>query len=203
MPINNAIEKRRSVRKYLPRQVSDKLVLEVLTAAGWAPSAHNSQPWRFIVLSDLELKRELSSALVESWAADLAKDGLPLQEQDRRERFERYAKAPVLILACFTMDGLRKFPDPGRQSFERDLAVLSLGASLQTLLLAAHEAGLGACWFSAPGFCKQTVRKILNIPVEVEPEAFIIMGYPDEKPPVPTKKSVDRYCFKNKWGEQL
>ena len=203
MPINNAIEKRRSVRKYLPRQVSDKLVLEVLTAAGWAPSAHNSQPWRFIVLSDLPLKRELSSALVESWAVDLAKDGLSLQEQDRQERFERYAKAPVLILACFTMEGLRKFPDPDRQSFERDLAVQSLGASLQTLLLAAHEAGLGACWFSAPGFCKQTVRKILNIPVEVEPEAFIIMGYPDEKPPMPPKKSVDQYCFKNRWGEKL
>jgi coenzyme F420-0:L-glutamate ligase/coenzyme F420-1:gamma-L-glutamate ligase len=203
MPINNAIEKRRSVRKYLPRQVSDKLVLEVLTAAGWAPSAHNSQPWRFILLSDLELKRELSSALVESWAADLAKDGLPLQEQDRQERFERYAKAPVLILACFTMDGLRKFHDPDRQSFERDLAVLSLGASLQTLLLTAHEVGLGACWFSAPGFCKRIVRKILNIPVEVEPEAFIIMGYPDEKPPVPAKKTFDQYCFNNKWGEQL
>jgi coenzyme F420-0:L-glutamate ligase/coenzyme F420-1:gamma-L-glutamate ligase len=109
----------------------------------------------------------------------------------------------VLILACFTMVGLRKFPDPGRQSFERDLALQSLGASLQTLLLTAHEAGLGACWFSAPGFCKQTIRKILNIPFEVEPEAFIIMGYPDEKPPVPTKKSVEQYCFKNKWGEQL
>jgi coenzyme F420-0:L-glutamate ligase/coenzyme F420-1:gamma-L-glutamate ligase len=203
MPINNAIEKRRSVRKYSPRQVSDKLVLEVLTAAGWAPSAHNSQPWRFIVISDLALKRELSLALVESWAADLAKDGLPLKEQDRQERFERYAKAPVLILACFAMVGLRKFPDPGRQSFERDLALQSLGASLQTLLLTAHEAGLGACWFSAPGFCKQTIRKILNIPFEVEPEAFIIMGYPDEKPPVPTKKSVEQYCFKNKWGELL
>ena len=96
MPINNAIEKRRSVRKYLPRQVSDKLVLEVLTAAGWAPSAHNSQPWRFIVISDLALKRELSLALVESWAEDLAKDGLPLKEQDRQERFERYAKALFL-----------------------------------------------------------------------------------------------------------
>jgi len=203
MSINDAIKKRRSVRKYLPRQVPDKLVLEFLAAAGWAPSAHNSQPWRFIVLSDLALKRELASALVESWASDLEKDGLPLQEQDRKERFERYADAPVLILACFTMDGLRKFPDLARQSFERDLAIQSLGASLQTLLLAVHEAGLGACWFCAPGFCKQTVRKILNIPDVVEPEAFIIMGYPDEKPPAPTKKSVDQYCFKNKWGEQL
>jgi F420 biosynthesis protein FbiB-like protein len=203
MSISDAMKKRRSIRKYLPRQVPEKLVLEFLTAAGWAPSAHNSQPWRFIVLSDFALKRKLASALVESWAADLAKDGLALKEQDRKERFERYADAPVLILACFTMDGLRKFPDPDRQSFERDLALQSLGASLQTLLLSVHEAGLGACWFSAPGFCKQIVRKILNIPDSVEPEAFIIMGYPDEKPQVPAKKGFDKYCFKNKWGEKL
>lgn len=203
MSIIDAIKKRRSIRKYSPRQVPDKVVLECLAAAGWAPSAHNSQPWRFIIMSDLALKRELASALVESWASDLAKDGLPLREQDKKERFERYAEAPFLILACFTMEGLRKFSDPARRSFERDLALQSLGASLQTLLLATHEAGLGACWFCAPGFCKQTVRKILNIPDEVEPEAFIIMGYPDEKPPVPNKKSVDQYCFKNKWGEKL
>jgi len=203
MSIKDAVKKRRSIRKYLPRQVTDKVVLECLAAAGWAPSAHNSQPWRFIIVSDLALKRDLASALVKSWASDLAKDGLPLREEDKKERFERYVDAPVLILACFTMEGLRKFSDSARRSFERDLALQSLGASLQTLLLAIHEAGLGACWFCAPGFCKQTVRKILNIPDEVEPEAFIIMGYPDEKPPVPNKKSVDQYCFKNKWEEKL
>jgi F420 biosynthesis protein FbiB-like protein len=174
-----------------------------LEAAGFAPSAHNSQPWRFIFLSEAKLKRELALAVVDSWAVDLAKDGLAVNEQTRKERYERYANAPVLILACLTMDGLREFSDSDRQSFERDLAVQSLGASLQTLLLAVHEAGLGACWFSAPGFCKPTIRKILKIPLEIEPQAFIVMGYPDEKPPVPTKKKVDQYCFRNRWGENL
>lgn len=198
-----AIKKRRSVRKFLPRPVADKVVQEVLEAAGFAPSAHNSQPWRFIFLSEAKLKRELALAVVDSWAVDLAKDGLAVNEQTRKERYERYAKAPVLILACLTMDGLREFSDSDRQSFERDLAVQSLGASLQTLLLAAHEAGLGACWFSAPGFCKPTIRKVLEIPREVEPQAFIVMGYADEKPTVPNKKKVDQYCFKNRWGENL
>jgi len=182
-----AIKKRRSVRKFLPRPVADKVVQEVLEAAGFAPSAHNSQPWRFIFLSEDKLKRELALAVVDSWAVDLAKDGLAVNEQTRKERYERYANAPVLILACLTMDGLREFNDSDRQSFERDLAVQSLGASLQTLLLAAHEAGLGACWFSAPGFCKPTIRKVLEIPREVEPQAFIVMGYADEKPTVPNK----------------
>jgi coenzyme F420-0:L-glutamate ligase/coenzyme F420-1:gamma-L-glutamate ligase len=198
-----AIKQRRSVRKFLTRPVPDKIVYEVLEAAGFAPSAHNSQPWRFIFLSETKLKRELALAVVDSWAVDLAKDGLAVNEQTRKERYERYANAPVLLLACLTMDGLRKFNDSDRQSFERDLAVQSLGASLQTLLLVAHEAGLGACWFSAPGFCKPTIRKVLEIPREVEPQAFIMMGYADEKPPVPNKKKVDQYCFMNRWGENL
>jgi len=198
-----AIKERRSIRKFLPIQVPDKTVQEVLEGAGFAPSAHNSQPWRFIYLSEEKIKRELALASVESWAVDLAKDGLVVKKQTRKERYERYAYAPVLILACLTMDGLRQFSDSDRQSFERDLAVQSLGASLQTLLLAAHEAGLGACWFSAPGFCKPTIRKVLKIPHDVEPHAFIVMGYPNEKPPVPNKKTVDQYCFENRWGQNL
>lgn len=198
-----AIKQRRSVRKFMPRTVPDRAVHKILEVAGFAPSAHNSQPWRFILLSEAKLKRKLALAVVDSWEADLAKDGLSVNEQTRKERYERYANAPILLLACLTMDGLREFNDSDRQSFERDLAMQSLGASLQTLLLAVHEAGLGACWFSAPGFCKPTIRKLLKIPHEVEPQAFIVMGYANEKPPVPKKKKIDQYCFKNKWGENL
>jgi nitroreductase len=85
------------------------------------------------------------------------------------------------------MEGLRGFPDQKRQMCEHDLAMQSLGAAMQNLLLAAHTEGLGACWFCAPGFCKETVRKVLKIPDAVEPEAFVILGYPAETPSVPTK----------------
>lgn len=196
----DAIRRRRSIRKYQPRQVPSEVVLEVLVAAGWAPSAHNSQPWRFIVLADASVKEELADAMADAWAADLAKDGVTVDADMRKERVERFADAPVLILTCSTMDGLRKFPDEKRQICERDLAMQGLGAALQNLLLAAHVKGLGACWFCAPGFCKETVRKVLQIPEAVEPEAFVIMGYPAETPSVPTKKSLGEYCFVDVWG---
>ena len=199
----DVIKQRRSIRKYLPRQVSRELVLDVLEAAGWAPSAHNSQPWRFIVLEDASVKRELADAMAEAWAKDLAKDGAKVDDKMRKERVERFADAPVLILACFTMDGLRKFPDNERQMCERDLAVQSLGAAMQNLLLTAHAKGLGACWFCAPGFCKGTVRKVLGIPDAVEPQAFVAMGYPAEKTKVPIKKVLEGYCFVDMWGKKL
>jgi coenzyme F420-0:L-glutamate ligase/coenzyme F420-1:gamma-L-glutamate ligase len=197
------IKQRRSIRKYQPRPVPDALVQHVLEAAGWAPSAHNSQPWRFIVLKDAHLKQTLSEAMAAAWAADLAKDGATFSGKDFKERVERFADAPALILACSTMEGLRSFPDPERQSFERDLAQHSFGAAIQNLLLAAHALGLGACWFCAPAFCKQTVRESLEIPNEVEPEAFIILGFPAEQPPRPSRKPLGDFCFVNVWGKPL
>jgi coenzyme F420-0:L-glutamate ligase/coenzyme F420-1:gamma-L-glutamate ligase len=199
----DTIKTRRSVRKYLPQQVPNELIEDVLVAAGWAPSAHNSQPWRFIILADDSVKRDLAESMAEAWAADLAKDGTKVDAKMRQERVERFANAPTLILACLTMDDLRKFPDEKRQICERDLAMQSLGAAMQNLLLMAHALGLGACWFCAPGFCKDSVRKVLKIPDTVEPEAFVLMGYPAETPSVPTKKSLANYCFADMWGQQL
>jgi coenzyme F420-0:L-glutamate ligase / coenzyme F420-1:gamma-L-glutamate ligase len=196
----DTIKGRRSIRKYLPKPVRNKVVFEALIAAGWAPSAHNSQPWRFIILQDASVKRRLADAMAEAWAKDLQRDGVTVEADKRMERVERFATAPVLILACLTMDSLRKFPDSERQMCERDLVMQSFGAALQNLLLAAHAKGLGACWFCAPAFCKETVRKVLKIPDAVEPQAFVAMGYPAEKPRLPIKKLLEGYCFVDMWG---
>ena len=141
--------------------------------------------------------------MVDSWAADLIRDGVKVNADMRQKRIARFTDSPVLILVCSTMDGLRKFPDEKRQVCERDLAMQSLGAALQNLLLAAHIKGLGACWFCAPGFCKKTVRKVLQIPGTVEPEAFVTLGYSAETPSVPKKKLLGEYCFVDVWGRKF
>jgi len=203
MSLSDVIKKRRSIRKYLPRQVPKDIIKEVLVAAGWAPSAHNSQPWRFIVLADASVKRKLAHAMADAWVKDLQRDGITVESDKHKERVERFATVPVLILGCLTVVDLRKFPDSERQMCERDLAVQSFGAALQNLLLSAHAKGLGACWFCAPAFCKETVRRILEIPDAVEPQAFVAMGYPAEKPHVPIKKLLEGYCFIDMWGRSL
>jgi coenzyme F420-0:L-glutamate ligase/coenzyme F420-1:gamma-L-glutamate ligase len=202
MLVKEAILQRRSVRKFLPTKIADEIVLDVLKDAGWAPSAHNAQPWRFVVIKDAVVKRELSVAMAKVWVADLKKDGQTVNADMHEERVERFANAPVLVLACSTMEGLRKFPDEQRQICERDLAMQSLGAAMQNLLLSVHATGLGACWFCAPAFCKEAVRKVLKIPDAVEPEAFVLMGYPDETPSVPKKKLPEEYCFVDVWGRK-
>jgi coenzyme F420-0:L-glutamate ligase/coenzyme F420-1:gamma-L-glutamate ligase len=197
------IRDRRSIRKYQNKPVAKSLIQDVLLAAGWAPSAHNAQPWRFIILTEDSAKKKLAESMAESWAAEMTKDGVKIGEEVRKARVERFATAPVVIFACSTMEGMNKQPDAERQNVERDLAMQSLGAAIQNLLLTAYAKGLGACWFCAPSFCKNTVRSVLKIPPEVEPEALIAMGYSAEKPTAPLRRELGDYCFRNKWGKAL
>lgn len=199
----DVLKRRRSIRKYQDRAVPAELIREVLLAAGWAPSAHNAQPWRFNILFDPQVKRRLVEAMAEAWSADMARDGSRVDAETQKARVERFVSAPVLILACVTMDGMARQPDLEREGFERDLAVASLGAALQNLFLAAYAAGLGACWFCAPAFCKETVREALGIPANVEPQALITMGYPIEEPLAPPRKQLGEYCFKDKWDGEI
>lgn len=200
--VAKAIKNRRSIRKYGPKQISKEVIKELLEAAGWAPSAHNAQPWRFIVLEKAAVKTELSAAMAEAWDADLIKDGVEIEASKRKANVERFANAPALILACLTMKSMKKFKDARRQKCERDLAMQSLGAAIQNLLLMVHAKGLGACWFSAPSFCKKTVRKVLKIPKDIEPQALIAVGYPAEKT-LSSRESLDDYCFMDNWGKKL
>jgi len=203
--IIESIKKRRSIRKYSSRKVAANILRQVLEAARWAPSAHNAQPWRFIVLTDASLKRKLSKAMADVWIADLIKDDIPSETRESMSKAsaEQFTRAPVLIVACLTMKEMIKYEDESRQKSERDLAVQSLGAAVQNMLLAAHADGLGACWFCAPIFCKEFVRKILKIPDDVEPQALITLGYPSEKPRAPSRKPLETCSYLDHWGKKL
>ncbi len=200
--VADVIKERRSIRKYAPKQVEEAVLREVLDAARWAPSAHNAQPWRFIVLTDDNLKRKLAEAIAAAWKLDMVKDGVSAEacENKAAASIERFTRAPVLVVACLTLRDMTRYTDKARQRCERDLALQSLGAALQNMLLAAHAKGLGACWFSAPVFCKDTVRDALKAPVDVEPQALIALGYPAEKPKAPSRKPLGSYVYRDCWG---
>jgi coenzyme F420-0:L-glutamate ligase/coenzyme F420-1:gamma-L-glutamate ligase len=203
--VTDTIETRRSIRKYSSRRVPTEALSEILEAARWAPSAHNAQPWRFIVLIDDSLKRDLAEAMANAWMADMIRDGTPMEVRKklRETSVERFARAPVLVVACLTMKDMIRYTDESRQKCEHDLAVQSLGAAIQNMLLAAHSKNLGACWFCAPIFCKDTVRKVLKIPEDVEPQALITIGYSAEKPSAPSRKPLQSYSYLDCWGKKL
>ena len=196
------IKSRRSIRKYTKQPIPRDVIREILEAASFAPSAHNAQPWRFIVLTQAEPKNALANAMGQVWIKELELDHIPknIRWTTVNRSSERFMTAPVLILACLTMENMDNYPDAKRQQNEHDLATHSLAAAIQTMLLAAHALGLGACWYCAPIFCKPAVRKALGIPENVEPQALITIGYPNESPKTPPRTPPENFAHGEKWG---
>lgn len=173
---------RRSIRRYQPDPVPDELVTQLLTAAVWAPSAHNRQPWRFAVVQEAASKERLATAMGDKLRADLAADGAPpaVIEKDARRSYQRITGAPLLILLCMTMADMDRYPDAARQGKEWIMATQSTAMAGQNLLLAAHALGLGACWMCAPLFVPEIARRALDLPAAWEPQALLTVGYPAE-----------------------
>jgi PPOX class probable F420-dependent enzyme len=175
---------RRSVRSFQPRPVPRAALEEMLAAAAWAPSPHGRQPWRFVVLTRPEPKARLADAMGDDWRATLAQDGEPAEvvEQRLRRSHHRIHEAPALVLACLYLDDLDHYPDAQRQRAEETMAIQSLGAAIQNLLLAAYALGLDTGWMCAPLFSPDTVRAALDLPPSLIPHALIPVGYAARDP---------------------
>lgn len=180
-----AIRGRRSVRRYTAQAVPAELVEKLLEAAHWAPSAHNRQPWRFVLLNDLATRQRLAEAMAASWQADLLADGADpaMVSQRAAISIQRISAAPVVILPCLDLDSLDIYPDPQRQQREWQMGVQSVALACQNLLLAAHQLGLAACWMCAPIFCPALVQTLLDLAPTLEPQALLTVGYPPDDAP--------------------
>lgn len=196
------LKNRRSVRDFLPKPVNEKVIERILDAARWAPSAHNSQPWRFILVNDLKVKKELAEAMAKEWNKDLIKDGLSFvgREHLLKQSIKQIIKAPEIVVACLTMEDMDVYPDKRRQKAEYTLAVQSVAAAIQTLLLAAFTEGLGTCWLCAPLFCQKKVKKVLKLPQSFVPQGLILIGFPDKIPRAPSRKLLKSIVSINYWG---
>jgi F420 biosynthesis protein FbiB-like protein len=173
LEIITALHTRRSIRRYTAQPLPPDLIDQVLDAATRAPSSHNSQPWRFAVITTSEAKTQLADRMGERLKADRLRTADRIEEIDRdvaRSR-ERITSAPVIVVVCLSTIDLD-------DQHERLMAIQSVAASIQSLLLAAHEAGLGACWMAAPLYCPDVVREVLRLPDDWEAQALITIGYP-------------------------
>jgi coenzyme F420-0:L-glutamate ligase / coenzyme F420-1:gamma-L-glutamate ligase len=173
------IQGRRSVRQYQPTPVARELIEQVLEAARWAPSPHGRQPWRFVVLTREESKKRLADFMGETWQKNLEMDGQ--DERIVRIRLEksrqRILQAPVLILPCLYLEDLDHYPDEQRQNDETTMAIQSLGAAIQNMLLMAYDLGLDGGWMCAPLFCPEVVCQALDLDTRLIPHALITLGY--------------------------
>ena len=151
MKLLKLIQKRYSVRNYLPQPVEDEKLNYILECARLAPSACNLQPWFFYVVKDEKTKQ----AIIESY------DRLWIKN------------APVLLVVCKDSEASWKRAD-GKDSGDIDAAIVA-----EHICLAAAEQGLGTCWIC--NFKQEILSEALELPVHVEPIAIFPIGYIDKK----------------------
>jgi coenzyme F420-0:L-glutamate ligase/coenzyme F420-1:gamma-L-glutamate ligase len=186
------LRSRRSVRHFLHRPVPEEALERILETTTYAPSAHNRQPWRFVIIQSLEAKARLADQLGAAFRDDLLADGLPEAhaypkiERSRR----RILEAPLAIILCLDTAEIDIYPDERRQEAEHTMAVQSLALAGGTLLLAAHAEGLGGVWMCAPLFAPVAVRQALALPPEWVPQSMLLIGFPVDVPEIRPRKPV-------------
>jgi F420 biosynthesis protein FbiB-like protein len=154
------LEARRSVRAFIPKPVPRDVLDALVEAACIAPAPHHSRPWRFVVIDTTAGKAALADGMGRAWRDDLEGDGVAPARIDELvdASHQRITGAPALVLGCLTWDGLDRYPDDARRRAEWGMALLSLGAAVENLMLAAADAGLASCWVAAPIFCPEAAR---------------------------------------------
>jgi nitroreductase len=179
--VMEAIKKRRSIRSYDSKPVPRDILNAVIEAGNEAPSAMNSQPWRFVVIEDPEAKRKLLRAALPQakQATETVKDVDPERYESIKKRYAElpdpvYYSAPAVIFVI----GTGKY------------AAHSCPLACENMMLAAHALGLGSCWvgFGAMVTDDPDVRNLLELKEDDAIFGPILLGYPKTRPERPKKK---------------
>jgi nitroreductase len=174
MTVAEAIQKRKSVRSYLPKPVKSGEIRELLEAARLAPSAGNRQEWRFIIVTDARKRKELSRAA----AGQLF-----------------VAEAPCVIACCADTDFHRM--RCGELTYPIDVAI-----AIDHITLRAVELDLGTCWIGA--FNEEEVKKILQVPEKIKVVELLTVGYPQDSSPVrKSRHDLEKLVYHEKWGKSF
>lgn len=180
-PVIEAILKRRSVRSYEAKSIPRDILDDVINAANEAPSAMNSQPWRFVVVEDQSAKKKLLNA-----ALPRAKTITETIKDINPERYEAIQKRYA------------ELPDPVYYAAPAIVFVIGNGTyaghscplACENMMLAAHSLGLASCWvgFGAMVTDDPDVRNLLELKEGESIFGPILLGYPKFQPPRPPKK---------------
>lgn len=183
------IKRRHSIRQYSEQPVPDELIMAVLEAANCAPSAHNSQSWRFIVLRG-QKKDELAK-LVTASVDRFPRPSSVLMRMSAKSIFN----APAVIAVANTSELIKHGTDlfkvgqeMGRDFF-RTMEIQNSAAAVENLLLAATSLGLATVWLGILYMIKDSVLEFLGEP-EGEFMAVIPIGYPARPSTGPAKRPI-------------
>jgi nitroreductase len=203
MDLFDAIQGRKSIRRFKQTPVPDEDIRKILDAGRLAPSANNTQPWSFIVIKDRAVLKNMAVA-----TREMVDRMIPFAESDKQaQRLAAYKSnyytffehAPVVIAVCmgaydagtdkllakmgYAAEEIKRLrPLPGLQS---------VSAAIQNMLLAIHALGYGSCWMTGPLVAQEAFETLLGYGKEKFIAALLPVGVPDENPPARSRKPLD------------
>ncbi len=176
MNVSTAIEKRRSIKAYDPEHsMTDAEIEKLLSLAMLSPTAFNIQNWRFVVVKDKELRKQVRAA---SWDQAQVTDAsllivLTADLKAWAKQPERYWKNAPQAIQDFLVPAIGQYYQ-GNDQAQRDEAMRSCGMAAMTLMLAAQEMGYDTC--PMDGFDFDAVTELLNLPEDHTPAMFVVVG---------------------------
>jgi len=183
MKLDQIIKQRRSTRSFDSRPVKGQDLISIIEAARLAPSACNSQTWRFVTVTNRDIIHKICH--------EAMRPVIPNRWLEQ---------APLLIVGCSQLDIIANRIGRGITGIE--YYQIDLGIAMEHMVLKATELGLGTCWIG--WFKEDSVKEILEIPKRVKVSAMLAVGYPKDTPSKKTKrKPVEKIAFSEKWGQSI
>ncbi|WP_171163118.1 coenzyme F420-0:L-glutamate ligase [Streptomyces sp. I05A-00742] len=192
--VREAVKLRRTVREFQDEPVDPGAVRRAVAAGLTAPAPHHTTPWRFVLLESAESRLRLLDAMRDAWIADLRADGRPEESIAKRvRRGDVLRNAPCLVVPCLVMDGSHTYPDARRNTAEREMFIVAMGAGVQNFLVALAAEQLGSAWVSSTMFCKDVVREVLELPEDWDPMGAVAVGRASAGPRERPERSAEAF----------
>ena len=204
MPLNEAMETQRAIRRLKPDPVDDEVVLRLLDLALRAPTASNAQGWEFIVVRDPKIKKALARLNRQVWRL-YARIGRWTTRHDAKRRrmltavqwqADHFEEIPVIVVSCLKGTYIPFLHISAASYFG------SIFPAVQNLLLAARAANLGATLTTIPLWNLIAVRRILGLPWNITPCAVIPLGWPLGRYGPTTRKTVHEVVSFDRFGNR-
>lgn len=190
----DVVNAQRAQRELRPDPVPEEWIEKILEAGTHAPSAMNSQPWRFVVAQDPEVRQQIADGARAAWegfARDLTKDqSTPGFKAVDGWAMGGLAQAPVIIVLCGDTDVL-----PLEQMGS------SIFPAAQNILLAANALGLASLMSNLPLFAPDgALAKVLGLPDHIVPLATLPIGYPARELGPPRRRPIGDVTSRDRFG---
>jgi nitroreductase len=195
-----AIENRRSIRKFDSKPVATEKLEQIIEAARLAPSGTNRQPWRFILLSTQADKDKIVGTVVQPFVCEAPAvfvcclDRKAYVRKVVEKRMSELVQANVISEEAAQYIYQRKMPEKEEEIVVPDSGYLDLGIAIQNMALMATALGLGSCWVRL--FNQKELHRALDLPENLIPVVLLPVGYPAQDPPPRPRLKREEIVFK-------